>query len=173
MAGSRSLLAAFALALCGASAAWLLRSGYADDAKDAPAKVEETVAAKRYKTWVFVEAGRGGMWIEELYFPEKGVCANVEWRLMPEETHALNAFHSPMRNRYSIHPFDEKQSESPVEDVKVPAALAQAIFETAEFHRQLEQARHDTGAKVSGLGLCRDLDSDGKPWQRPVAPAMK
>src|SRR5687767_403903 len=95
-----SLLAALALGLC---ATWFADCGHAGDDK-APPKSEETVAAKRYRTWVFVEAGRGGHWIEELFFAEQGVCANVEMRTVVkgdtfEFTHVLNAFHGTIRNR--------------------------------------------------------------------------
>lgn len=81
MAQPKSVVLALALVLWGAFAAGLLPTGHAGDGKDGAPKVEETIAARRYRTWVFVEAGRGGMWIEELFFPEQGVCANVEMRV--------------------------------------------------------------------------------------------
>lgn len=167
MAQPRSVVLALALVLCGAFAAGLLPTGHAGDGKDGAPKVEETVAAKRYRTWVFVEAGRGGMWIEELFFPEQGVCANVEMRVETKGNeltfpHLLNAFPGAIRNKFTTDFHDPKQTESPVEDVRVPTSVAKAIFEAADLHRRLEQARHDVGAKVSALGLCRDLDGDGK-----------
>ncbi len=177
MARPRSVLVALALVLCGAFAAGFLPIGHAGDGKDGAPKVEETVAAKRYRTWVFVEAGRGGMWIEELFFPEQGVCANVETRVEAKGKeltfpHVLNAFHGSIRNRFTTDFHDPKQTETPVEDVRVPASVAKAIFEAAELHRRLQQARHDVGAKVSALGLCRDLDVDGmlREPPRPTSP---
>lgn len=87
--------------------------------------------------------------------------------------HILEAFHGAIRNKFTTEFHDPKQTESPVEDVRVPASVAKAIFEAADLHRRLEQARHDVGAKVSALGLCRDLDGDGKPRERAPEPAMK
>ena len=102
--------------------------------------------------------------MEELFFPEKGVCANVEVKVEVkgkefEFPHVLNAFYGPMRNKFRMDfPRSEVDSESPVEDVKVSATLANAIFEAADLHRRLEQARHDIGPKVSDLGLCPPCD---------------
>jgi hypothetical protein len=88
-------------------------------------------------------------------------------------THVLNAFYGPIRNRFATHLFGEKDSESPVEDVKVPASLATSILEAAENHRRLEAARHEIGPKLSDSGLCRDLDGDGKPREKATDPALK
>jgi hypothetical protein len=172
------LVAALALRLSGAATAWFLPSGYADDAKGAPPRHEETVAAKRYKTWVFVEGGRSGVWIEELFFPEKGVCANVERRVVTKDktfdfTHVLNAFHSPIRNKFTTRFASDELSESSVEDVQVPAALARSIFEAADLHRRLEAARSDIGPKLSAPALLRDLDENGKPRADTPNPATK
>lgn len=164
MSRSTSVLAAFGLGLL---AMWFADCGHAGDDRSAP-KTEETVAAKRYTTWVYAQAGRGGHWIEELFFPEQGVCANVEMRVVPKGetidfTHVVNAFHGTIRNKFTTTFASSELSESAVEDVPVPAALAKAIFEAADLQRRLEAARHEVGPRLSESGLCRDVDGDGKP----------
>jgi hypothetical protein len=179
MAKSKSTLAAFALILCGACALWVLPNGYAGDGKDAAPKADEMVAAKRYKTRVVLDPTHGqSAWIEELFFPEKRVCANIEMNVEVkvkefEFPYVLNAFYGPMRNKFRMDFHSEVDSESLVEDVKVPASVATAIFEAADLSRRLERARHEIGPKVSDLGLCRDLDEDGKPRTKATEPAMK
>jgi|GEM_PF-5288613 len=173
MTSSRLPRVAILLAFCAVAATGFLPRVLAGDGKDAAPKAEETVAAKRYKTWVFVEAGRGGRWIEELYFPEKGVCANVEMRVETKGKdltfpYVLNAFYGSIRNQFTTDLDDPTRTESPVEEVRVPASVVKGIYDAADLHRRLEQARHAVGALVSELGLCRDLDGDGKPWARPM-----
>lgn len=177
MARSNFTLVAFALVLCGACGAWVLRNGYAGDGKDAAPKAGEMVSAKRYKTRVVMDATHGASaWIEELFFPDKGVCANIETKVEVrgkelEFPHVLNAFYGPMRNKFRMEFRSEVDSESPVEDVRVPASVAAAIFEAADLNRRLDRVRRDIGPRVSELALCHDLDEDGKPRAKAAQPA--
>jgi hypothetical protein len=180
MLPTRLVSVALSALLLAAAVPAVLRLASADDAPKSPApKADDTVAAKRYKTRVVVEGGRGGStWIEELYFPEQGVCANVEWSLEPkgdtwDDVYLLNAFHGPMRNRFRMEMFDAEESESPAEDVRMPAALAKQIFEAADLTRRLNQQRRDAGSRASGLGLCRELDENGAVQVRRAPAAGK
>jgi hypothetical protein len=150
---------------------------------DAARGAEETVSAQRYRTWVVesaIEASHGGgQWIEELFFPEKGVVANVVWEADPssKETFAmrpvLNVFDGGIRNRFKMGLTSEKTTETPVENVKVSASLARAVFEAADLRRRLEAARRDLGPRLSEADLCRALDADGKPGAKMGEPVGK
>jgi len=95
-----------------------------------PAK---TVRALRYRVFVYDSAlhvvHRAGRWVEEIYFPDSGVVCNVHAPM--GRTLAVNAFPSGIRNRVKLHPRDEELSEQPVEEIEVPADLAEEIFAMA------------------------------------------
>jgi hypothetical protein len=109
----------------------------ASRAEDAPAPVK----AVRYRVRVVESALEathgGGTWIEELYFPAKGVVANVENDYNHENGVAVvHAFYGAMRNK-SRELLGGPAMEVPTEDVEVPAALAERIFALAELTRRL------------------------------------
>jgi hypothetical protein len=149
-------------------------------AGDPAPPAEAFVAARRYRFFAVesaLEASHGGgRWIEELFFPEQGVVANVvfetefgsgTWTTSP----IANAFRSDKpRNRFRRRLGDVEETVSPLEDVKVPAALAKAIFETADLRARLDAARKDVGARLAKEGLGRDLDADGNV-AKPAEPA--
>jgi hypothetical protein len=125
------------------------------------------VRAKRYRTcvveggWEARRAGGAGRTIEELWFPEEGVVANLEYELVREgerETWkpVLNAFRGEVRNEYG--PWcGPDAAPSPLEDVEVPAALAKAIFEAADLRGRVDDARRTGGARLSASGILREV----------------
>jgi hypothetical protein len=134
------------------------------------------VPAKRYRTCVVEgtwEATRGGgRTIEELYFPEQGVVANLSYELQRDGDRevwkpVLNAFRGEIRNEYG--PWcGPDAAPSPVEDVEVPAALAAAIFEAADLRGRVDAARRAGGTRLSASGILREV-----PAAKPAGPAAK
>ena len=131
------------------------------------------VRAKRYRTcvveggWEARRAGGTGRTIEELWFPEQGVVANLEYELVREgerETWkpVLNAFRGEVRNEFG--PWcGPDAAPFPLEDVEVPAALARAIFEAADLRGRVDDARRLGGARLSAAGILREVPvAEGK-----------
>lgn len=157
----RSFLFALALSACSSPC----RRPCPVPAPDSVPAAESTVAAKRYRTWVVdgvMEATHGGgRLIEELWFPEQGVVANGtdEFRAdVNDWKPVLNAFHGPMRN-VSSRGLHDPPTASPVEDVRVPAALAREIFEAADLRRRLDAARDSIGTRLRSPSLLREVPS--------------
>src|SRR5262245_32338946 len=109
----------------------------------------DSVLALRYQCCVsesFTDFNHGGgYWIDEIWFPEKGVVANVTFKMrfvdekwVDEPT--LNAFFSDIRNSSPPRPLED-EIELPTEEVRVPLALANRIFDVAETNRRLEEER--------------------------------
>jgi hypothetical protein len=123
----------------------------------------KTVTALRYRIKIYDSElallHDRGWWIDELWFPERGVVCNVvtetevgtDGRL--RRTHRMNAFFGPIRNEFRRHPNDPKPTVAPTEKVAVPAALAQKILDLAERTRQLGRAERRLGAQVADCGL--------------------
>lgn len=117
----------------------------------ATAQEPETVRALRYRILVAESALEmshgGGQWIDELYFPDKGVVANVTSEMVTEAKEfstrwRMHAFPSPIRNKFS-ETLGGEEKEHATTEVAVPRALAERIFELAELtRRQRELSLH-------------------------------
>jgi hypothetical protein len=129
-------------------------------APEAVPAAEATVAAKRYRTWIVDSACDwvhwGGHPIEELWFPEQGVVANVTRGYTLDAKPVLHAFPSEMRAVSEPGP-NQPSTTSPVEDVRVPVALAREIFAAAELRRRLDAAQDALGPQLEATGLLREI----------------
>jgi hypothetical protein len=129
-------------------------------AQEAVPAAEATVAAKRYRTWIVDSAcdwvHGGGRPIEELWFPEQGVVANVTRGYALDAKPVLHAFPSEMRASSQPGP-NAPSVTSPVEDVRVPAALAREIFAAADLRRRLQAAQDALGPRLEATGLLREV----------------
>ncbi len=148
-------------------------------AEESPAttvvQVPETVRALRYRIKIYdselAVLHNSGRWIQELYFPDQGVVCNVVVDIEATEKgelrryHRMHAFYSPIRNKYRLQ-FHEKERTAPTQEVQIPYARAQQIFELAELTRRLRQAERTLGAAASASGLLR-----AEAWGEPKAAA--
>jgi hypothetical protein len=138
------------------------------------AAVEAAVPAMRYRVWVVEGAMEmvhgGGAWIEELWFPEQGVVANVLWKTetvtKPDGSldwatkPVMNAFKGKMRNK-SNPDFHGEPIEQPTEKVLVPRDVAQRIFALAELTARQGETAQRMGADVAAGGLLRQVPFEG------------
>ncbi len=127
-----------------------------------PAPTEEagpqTVRALKYKIF-FLQDVRSwsGQWGHEIFFPDKGIVFNVTFEFpdFEESDHQLrptvHAFPSEIRNRYSLRPHAE-QTVAALEEIRVPAELAQEIFDFADLTRRQEEESLRIGQKHFELG---------------------
>ncbi len=108
--------------------------GAEEASREIATRPAQAIRALRYRVFVYDSplhvAHRAGRWIEEIYFPEQGVVCNVDAPM--GRTMVVNAFSGPIRNNVFLHPHDENVSEQPVEEIEVPADLAEEIFAMAE-----------------------------------------
>jgi len=121
----------------------------------------DTVRALRYRVLVVDSALElvhgGGRWIEELYFPDRGVVANVTSEPDPAAEAGTmrwtaHAFAGPIRNRFADTPGGE-EVEHATEEVRVPRALAEKLFELADLTRKLERLAGDAAGEARKAGL--------------------
>ena len=121
----------------------------------------DPVRALRYRIRVVdsaLELTHGGdRWTEELYFPDRGVVANVTSEVVADgdsitQRWRMNAFASPIRNRFA-ETVGGEEVEHATEEVQVPRALAEKIFELADLTRKLEQLAGETARKARKSGL--------------------
>jgi hypothetical protein len=132
---------AIRLTLVSALIAFVGALGRAEDAK--------TVPALRYRVMIYegvLDMTHGaGQWIEELYFPSRGVVCNVVER---NEAPTLNAFFGSIRNRFHTQIMGP-EVETPTEAVEVPRETAEAIFALAE----LTKRQREEGARLASRAL--------------------
>jgi len=117
----------------------------------------DSVRALRYKRVYYdsvLEWSHGmGRWVEELYFPEKRVVANLSWRSEgwdeeKKETRykaVLNTFYGEIGNKFLV---GKNETEEPTVEVRVPEELAKKIFALAELTRKMNEEQERVGEAV-------------------------
>jgi hypothetical protein len=161
-----------------------------------PAPDADTVPAKRYRVPMAdsaLEWAHGAYtWIEELYLPEQGLVANVRWDYAwkadatnPSKgefttTPRMTAFPSPKpRNQYRDLADTNVQRESPMEDIRIPKALADEIAALADLARRVDEAKTKLGAAAADAKWLRRFNPEGAEVPAdpsavpPPGPAMK
>jgi formylglycine-generating enzyme required for sulfatase activity len=103
----------------------------------------------------------GGRWIEELWFPERKLAANVEttWNDGKEDPVVRAFFCERMRN-WSQTSGLETEREQPAEEVTVPRDLADRLFALADAARKAELERVALGPVVVAAKVLRAIPDD-------------
>ena len=144
----------------------------------APAAAADSVLAKRYRVPMAdsaLEWAQGDyVWVEELYLPDRGLAANVRWDMIwradpidPAKSDfvvipRMTAFASPkVRNQYRDLDDNKIGRESPIEDVRIPKALADEIAALAELTRRVDDAKTKLGAETADGKWIRQFNHDG------------
>jgi hypothetical protein len=123
-----------------------------------------TVRAQRYHVFVgdgFYGAMRGvGSETVELYFPDQGVVANVQWdfdevaraRGTLRDVPVVHAWYGP--SRYSPYPvLGQSEAPPPPEEVRVPRDVADLVFAAAERRREMGRVGLQAGGALVAAGL--------------------
>ena len=151
------------------------------------------VRALRYRAYVYADGMMdflhgGGGWIEELYFPDAGVVCNVMRELLVTEADIgkpirsdqfqcrANAFYDVIRNRSGPRGSDPTDPR-PVEELRVPAETAEAIFALAALNCRRAEDSICVGTAVQGLGLLHEVPIEEQPgfggWETPSETRFK
>ncbi|MFI5402857.1 MAG: hypothetical protein ACHQ1G_07975 [Planctomycetota bacterium] len=127
----------------------------------------KTVKAQRYKV-VFAESGcdlvhGGGRWVEEIFFPDlKVACMLVfDYRDLAAGKGAeprLYAFPTERARNDMTGLHDAKPSV--IEEIEVPAALAEEVRKLAELTRQWEGETWRLGGSVASAKLMKGLPQE-------------
>ena len=129
----------------------------------APAPVSDSVTALRYRRLAYDAMawhdGTGRL-IEEIWFPDRGIVANVTEEYSFDEgadgtldtgSHPeFHAFYSPILNRYPETFLSGTMIESPTTEIQVPRALAERMFRMADLDRELKEGRIAVGREAVG-----------------------
>jgi hypothetical protein len=142
-------------------------AGRLSQAEDAPAK---TVAAKRYKI-VWAESALdlshdGGEWIQEVFLPDAKVAADLVFEDRPFDEIKVGMPEGEFRRpRLHAFPADKPRNDlvglhggkpSEIEDIQVPADVAQQIIDLAALTRRLQDDGLRLGTVVEQrLGMKR------------------
>jgi hypothetical protein len=118
-----------------------------------------TVRALRYKR-IDYESGLAfshgmGQWHEELYFPERGVRANLGWTEADDgnrDVPFLSALFGSIANK-SLLAGPILESEHPTEEVQVAKDLAERIFALAELQKKLNEEKELLGGLTEKTGV--------------------
>lgn len=134
---------------------------------DPPPPAPETVRALRYRVFTAESVTDfnhgGGYWIEELWFPDRKVCANVTtiWSRGGDEVTVHAFFAEKMRNWSQTRGL-ETEREQPTEEVLVPRALAERIVALAEATRRAEEERKALGPVLVAARVLRTRTGDAE-----------
>ncbi len=186
------------LFLIGLSAAFVAGRVVTPAAAEPPVSgpVADTVLAQRYRVPMAdtaMEWAHGAwVWVEELYLPDRGLVANVRWdyawKADPTDPAKgefttiprMTAFASPKpRNQYRDFVDAKIGRESPIEEIRIPKALADEITSLADMARRVDDAKSRLGARASDGTWIRRFNHDGAGIPAdpsavpPPLPAMK
>lgn len=164
--------------------------------KTAPTPDADTVPAKRYRVPMAdsaLEWAHGAYtWVEELYLPAQGLVANVRWNYTwkadasdPTKGDFVTAPHmtafasAKPRNQYRDLADTTVPRESPLEDIRIPKALADEIVVLADLTRRVDEAKTRLGAAAADAKWLRRFNPEGGEISAdpsavpPPNPAMK
>jgi len=132
------------------------------------APLPDTVPALRYRRLAYDAMAwhdGTGRPIEEIWFPERGIVANVTEEYSFDEAPGgtldigshpeFHAFYSPILNRYPETFLSGAMIESPTEEIRVPRALAERMFRMADLDRELKEGRIAVGRDAKGADVLR------------------
>jgi hypothetical protein len=151
--------------------AFLTGCGSTPPAKPGGEGSADTVRALRYHRIVADSLldwdHEGGRWVEELYFPERGVVATLDresWYDEEEEEFKsrprLYADFGAIGNKVQLSPSDVEETLQATEEVRVPGDLALEIEVLADLKKRVAELERLLGNRVAAEGI---LEDDGKP----------
>lgn len=122
---------------------------------------QKTVKAQRYSI-LWADSAMdfshgGGRWVQEIYFPEKKVACALTFRFqvgLAKPRPQLHAY--PARGpRNDLTGLNGKPSA--IEEIEVPADVAEEIFRFAELSRRQERESERLGRAIATRGLMKEL----------------
>ena len=145
-----------------AAAFALGRASLGQDGKEAPAP-PATVKALRYRITIYDSAlemtHRAGEEVDELWFPDRKVVANVRTGPVTEDFRCfpvMHAFEGEIRNR-QYDPVLATSIDLPTQEVQVVRELADRIFELADVTKRQRALAEDTAR--------RGVDANAFRWK--------
>ncbi|MHC4974508.1 MAG: hypothetical protein ACYTG3_19510 [Planctomycetota bacterium] len=109
----------------------------------------------------------GGRWVQEIYFPQEKVACTLVFQaptILAKAAPRLYAFPAD-RPRNDLTGLKNPRP-SVIEEIEVPAEVAQEIFKLAELTRRQEREAWRMGKVVAARGLMRELPRAEDPGSK-------